>query len=97
MAYDSLSLESPAPDAPDGPRYGDRIAVEESGYELAEYTATIGPEFRALPPRDRLVLRLRFVEDLTQSEIAERIGVSQMHVSRLIRKALEQLRENIDG
>jgi RNA polymerase sigma-B factor len=96
MAYDSLSLESPAKDEPEGPRYGDRIAVEEAGYELAEYTATIGPEFRALPPRDQLVLRLRFIEDLTQSEIAERIGVSQMHVSRLIRRALERLRENIE-
>jgi RNA polymerase sigma-B factor len=95
MAYDSLSLESPASDAPDAIPYSDRIAVEEAGYELAEYTATLGPRLRALPPRDRLVLRLRFEEDLTQSEIAERIGVSQMHVSRLIRAALERLREDV--
>ena len=47
---------------------------------------------QALPPRDRIVLHLRFVEDLTQAEIAERVGVSQMHVSRLIRRALERLR-----
>jgi RNA polymerase sigma-B factor len=47
---------------------------------------------QALPPRDRIVLHLRFVEDLTQAEIADRVGVSQMHVSRLIRRALERLR-----
>ena len=47
---------------------------------------------RRCPPRDRIVLHLRFVEDLTQAEIAERVGVSQMHVSRLIRRALERLR-----
>jgi RNA polymerase sigma-B factor len=47
---------------------------------------------RALSPRDRLILHLRFADDMTQSEIAERIGVSQMHVSRLIRRALARLR-----
>jgi RNA polymerase sigma-B factor len=47
---------------------------------------------QALPVRDRIVLHLRFVEDLTQAEIAERVGVSQMHVSRLIRRALDRLR-----
>jgi RNA polymerase sigma-B factor len=97
MAYDSLSLDMPGTDEPDGPSYAERIAVDEGGYELAEYSATIGPKLRALPPRDRLVLQLRFVEDLTQSEIAERIGVSQMHVSRLIRQALERLRDGIEG
>jgi RNA polymerase sigma-B factor len=95
MAYDSLSLESPSTDAPDAVPYSERIAVEESGYELAEYSATLRPRLRALPARDQLVLRLRFEEDLTQSEIAERIGVSQMHVSRLIRAALERLRDDV--
>ena len=57
-----------------------------------EYAAAIAPTVRALPERDRLVLHLRFDEDLTQLEIAERIGVSQMHVSRLIRRALTRLR-----
>jgi RNA polymerase sigma-B factor len=97
MAYDSLSLESPSSDEPDAVPYSERIAVEESGYELAEYTATLAPRLQALPPRDRLVLRLRFEEDLTQSEIAERIGVSQMHVSRLIRAALQRLRDDVSG
>ena len=56
----------------------------------------IAPTLQALPPRDRIVLHLRFVEDLTQAEIAERVGVSQMHVSRLIRRALERLRTVAD-
>ena len=47
---------------------------------------------RALPPRERVILHMRFVEDMTQSQIAERVGISQMHVSRLIRQALEKVR-----
>ena len=99
-AYDSVSLEAPRSNG-DGNGDGDagevvdRLGGEDPGYELAEYSATIAPQLRALPERDRRVLHLRFVEDLTQSEIAERIGVSQMHVSRLIRKALEQVRTGI--
>ena len=45
-----------------------------------------------IPPRERLILRMRFVEDLTQTEIAERVGISQMQVSRLLRRSLDQLR-----
>ena len=66
-------------------------AVELERYELVEYGATIAPTLKALSPRERQILHLRFVEDMTQSEIADRIGVSQMHVSRLIRQSLEQL------
>ena len=68
------------------------LGMAMDGVELVEYGATIAPTLQALPPRDRIVLHLRFVEDLTQAEIAERVGVSQMHVSRLIRRALERLR-----
>ena len=45
-----------------------------------------------IPPRERQILRMRFVEDLTQTEIAERVGISQMQVSRLLRRSLDQLR-----
>jgi RNA polymerase sigma-B factor len=93
-AYDSVSLETPrsAGEEEDAGEFLERLGGEDPGYELAEYAATVAPELRALPERDRLVLHLRFVEDLTQSEIAERIGVSQMHVSRLIRRALQRVR-----
>jgi RNA polymerase sigma-B factor len=92
-AYDAVSLEAYRfGDEGDGETYADSIGVEDDRYELVEYGATIAPTLQALPPRDRIVLHLRFVEDLTQAEIAERVGVSQMHVSRLIRRALERLR-----
>ena len=61
-------------------------------FELVEYGASIAPAVKALSDRDRLILHLRFVEDLTQSQIADRIGVSQMQISRLIRRSLARLR-----
>ena len=92
-AYDAVSLEQQRSDGSGpGETVADTIAIEEESYELVEYEATIFPALQALPSRDRLILRLRFKEDMTQSEIAERIGVSQMHVSRLIRQALSRLR-----
>jgi RNA polymerase sigma-B factor len=97
-AYDSVPLEAPrSPEEGETERVVERLGAEDPGYELAEYSATLGPELSALPERDRRVLYLRFVEDMTQSEIAEQIGVSQMHVSRLIRAALAKLRSEIDG
>jgi len=92
-AYDAVSLEAfRFGDDSDGGTYADSIGEIDARFELVEYEATIAPTLRALPARDRVVLHLRFVEDLTQAEIAERVGVSQMHVSRLIRRALERLR-----
>ena len=92
-AYDAVSLESYRfGDDGDGETYAESIGVEDDRFELVEYGATIAPTLQALPARDRIVLHLRFVEDLTQAEIAERVGVSQMHVSRLIRRALDRLR-----
>jgi RNA polymerase sigma-B factor len=92
-AYDAISLESYRfGDDGDGETYAESIGVEDDRFELVEYGATIAPTLQALPARDRIVLHLRFVEDLTQAEIAERVGVSQMHVSRLIRRALDRLR-----
>src|SRR3954464_14105513 len=92
-AYDAVSLESYRfGDDGDGETYAESIGVEDDRFELVEYGAAIAPTLQALPARDRIVLHLRFVEDMTQAEIAERVGVSQMHVSRLIRRALERLR-----
>jgi RNA polymerase sigma-B factor len=93
-AYDAISLEEHRSESsdPQEPTYADSLGTEEERYELVEYGATIAPTMKALSERERLILHLRFVEDLTQSEIADRIGVSQMHVSRLIRRALARLR-----
>jgi RNA polymerase sigma-B factor len=92
-AYDAVSLEQQrSDDSQGGDTYADTLATDEESYELVEYQATIAPALKALSPRDRMILHLRFSQDMTQSEIATRIGVSQMHVSRLIRQALARLR-----
>ncbi len=91
-AYSPMSLDSPQPGAEDEEStLGQRIGAEDARYEIAEWRPTVGPAMASLPPREQEILRLRFEEDLTQSEIAARIGVSQMHVSRLLRRSLEQL------
>jgi RNA polymerase sigma-B factor len=91
-AYDAVSLEQQKGDQDDSKdTFQDTLGTEEERYELVEYGAAIAPTLKALSARERLILHLRFVEDLTQSEIAARIGVSQMHVSRLIRRSLTRL------
>ena len=96
-AYSPMALDAPQPGGEDGARVlGDTIGVEDGHYELVELGEAVGPAFRALPAREREIVRLRFLEDLTQSEIAARIGVSQMHVSRLLRRALDTLASAAD-
>jgi RNA polymerase sigma-B factor len=98
IAYDAVSLDTPrSSDEDEGDTYADTMGMIDERFELVEYKSAIGPTMRALPERDRLVLKLRFEDDLTQLEIAERIGVSQMHVSRLIRRALKRLRTVADA
>ena len=93
QAYDALSLDAPRPsESGESASYGEHFGQEEEGYALVEANVTIAGALQHLPERERLVLHLRFVEDLTQTEIAARIGVSQMQVSRLLRRSLEQLR-----
>jgi len=69
------------------------IGTEEHEYEVSEDRAVLAPGFKALDERERMILQLRFFEGLTQSQIAQQIGISQMHVSRLIRRSLEKIRE----
>jgi RNA polymerase sigma-B factor len=71
------------------------IGTEEHEYEVSEDRAVLAPGFKALDERERMILQLRFFEGLTQSQIAQQIGISQMHVSRLIRRSLEKIRETI--
>jgi RNA polymerase sigma-B factor len=71
------------------------IGTEEHEYEVSEDRAVLAPGFKALDERERMILQLRFFEGLTQSQIAQQIGISQMHVSRLIRRSLEKIREAI--
>ena len=74
----------------------DTIGDEDPSYETVEYGEAIGRTLELLPERERMILNLRFVEDLTQSEIAARVGISQMHVSRLLRRALDAIRAQVD-
>ena len=99
-AMDVTTANNPiALDAPFGGEEGSEVTLSETvgdrdeGFELVELGEAVAPAVRALPARERCILHLRFVEDLTQVEIAERIGISQMHVSRLLRRALDSLQE----
>jgi RNA polymerase sigma-B factor len=92
-AYRAVSLDRPRDDEEEGEgSVGSAMGTEDPGFGVAEDAATVQRLMRVLSEREREVLRLRFAEDLTQSEIGLRVGVSQMHVSRLIRQAIAQLR-----
>jgi RNA polymerase sigma-B factor len=96
-AYATDSLDAPLRSDDDESRsVAESLGETDERFELIEDRVSIGPALNTLPERERLILHLRFGEDLTQSEIAQRIGVSQMHVSRLIRRALERLRVAAD-
>ena len=82
----------PRGDTEDGNTLGDLLGDEEDGFERAEERATLAKLFTELSPRERTVLTLRFRQDMTQAEIGEIVGVSQMQVSRIIRSSIERLR-----
>ena len=95
-AYSSLSLSAGA--GHDGDEELDpleSLGHDEPQYEISEDWAVLEPGLRALDERERRILHLRFFRGLTQSQIAQQVGISQMHVSRLIRRALEKIREEI--
>ena len=85
-------LDAPL-DLDDEERGGTIAACAEAGYELAEASATLAPLLARLTPSEQWMLRLRFEHDLTQSEIGAMLGVSQMHVSRTLRRTLARLQE----
>jgi RNA polymerase sigma-B factor len=92
-ARDAASLDQPlvGVDGEAGESLGSAIGAADDGFDLVEHRATISPLLRALPQRDREMLFMRFAHDMTQTEIAERLGCSQMQVSRLLRRAIERL------
>jgi len=96
QAYATLSLSAPAA----GQENSDldpleSLGQEEHEYEVSEDRAVLAPGLRVLDDRERKILHLRFFEGLTQSQIAQQVGISQMHVSRLIRRSLEKMRDEI--
>jgi RNA polymerase sigma-B factor len=96
-AYSSLSLSAGSAGHDDDGELDplESLGTEEHQYEVSEDRAVLAPGFRVLDERERKILHLRFFEGLTQSQIAQQVGISQMHVSRLIRRSLEKIREEI--
>jgi RNA polymerase sigma-B factor len=93
-AHHSTSLDAPREDGEEeSGSLADAFGEEDDRYEMIDASVTIAAAARQLSARERRVLVLRFVEDLTQTQIAEQIGVSQMQVSRILRRALSRLRE----
>jgi len=88
QAYNTVPLEEPADGSPGAERFG----TEDPGFAAAEQRAELWRVLAALPARERSIVLLRFFEGLTQREIADQIGISQMHVSRLLRRSVESMR-----
>ncbi|WP_406321500.1 RNA polymerase sigma factor SigF [Streptomyces sp. NBC_00519] len=94
-AYTASSLDAqPEEDDAEG-ALADRIGYEDHGLEGIEYVESLKPLIAELPPRDRKILSLRFVAGMTQSEIGDELGISQMHVSRLLSRTLVRLRKGL--
>lgn len=95
-SYSALSLDAEVGTSDDGFSLSDTLGEDEPGYDLALDREAAKDGLRNLPDRERTILYLRFFEDMTQSHIAERMGISQMHVSRLITRSCAQVRNYAD-
>ena len=93
-AYNSTSLSTPVAED-SATTLGDTLGEQDAGFELAELRIALGPALAALDDREQKIISLRFYGNLTQTEIAAQVGISQMHVSRLLTKALAKLRRQI--
>src|ERR1700759_2725546 len=91
-----LSLDRPVGGEEDESPASEWVGDDDEGYELIDDKLALEGVLPQLDDRERLILLLRFVEDMTQSQIAEQIGHSQMHVSRILRRTLERIREQVD-
>lgn len=96
-AYTSISLETPTgSDSDDSPSIIDRYATEDDDLNFTDDRLIIEEAMRGFSPREREIVELRFLQGLTQVEIAERMGISQVQVSRLLRKTLQKVQDKID-
>jgi RNA polymerase sigma-B factor len=94
-AYRSASLDAPGGEAGEGSGLAERLGAADANFDLVEHREVIERALEVLPEREQTILRLRFFDELTQSEIAEQVGVSQMHVSRLLARSLADLRQRL--
>ncbi len=95
QAYSTRSLQAPFDDEGDE-SLTDRLGVEERGYDDVEEGSLVDAGLEALDERERRIVELRFFDEMTQSQIAAELGISQMHVSRLLRRALGSMRGRIE-
>jgi RNA polymerase sigma-B factor len=95
QAYTASSLDAPTDE--EGATQADRLGAEEGAFELLEGWTSVAPAIKQLPRRERTILYLRFFRGLTQTQIAEELGISQMHVSRLLSRTLGELRKSVGG
>jgi RNA polymerase sigma-B factor len=94
-AYRSTSFDAPGTEGREASGLAERLGTLDTNFELTEHRVVIERALASLPEREQMILRLRFFEDLTQTEIAEQVGVSQMHVSRLLAHSLANLRRQL--
>jgi RNA polymerase sigma-B factor len=91
-AYSAVSLQTLVGAGTDTTELGDLFGIDDPDLALAEFRASLGPALETLTPREQRIIILRFFGNLTQTQIAQRVGISQMHVSRLLTKSLNTLR-----
>ena len=96
-AYRSTSLDARPTDGGESLTLESRLGTADVGFDLAEHRVVLEQLLEDLPERERTIIRLRFFEDMTQTEIAQEVGISQMHVSRLLARTLVQLRERLEA
>ena len=94
-AYRSGSLDEMLVDDPDSGTVSDLLGEADAALEKVEYQQSLAPLLADLAPRERTIIMLRFFKNMTQSQIADEVGISQMHVSRLLAKTLAQLRNGL--
>jgi RNA polymerase sigma-B factor len=94
-AYSAISLQTLVGAGIDGTELGDLFGHDDPDLALAEFRASLGPALNCLTPREQHIIILRFFGNLTQTQIADRVGISQMHVSRLLTRTLSTLREGL--
>src|SRR5947209_852729 len=94
-AYSAVSLDAPDGGDEDSPAVADTLGAEDESLEGVEYRESLKPLLDQLPPREKRILLLRFFGNMTQSQIAADLGISQMHVSRLLARTLAQLRDGL--
>lgn len=94
-AYTTISLDAPEGHDPDGLPVTHRLGMDDDALKGVEYRESLRPLLEQLPDRERAIVILRFFGELTQSQIAERMGISQMHVSRILSRTLVKLRDGL--